>query len=45
MFMEKEAGFWSGAGDTFEDNFWVRPNASRVVAAELLKFRVVPIDR
>jgi hypothetical protein len=43
--MEKEAGFWSGTGNTFGDNFGARPNASPVVPAELLKFRDVPTCR
>ena len=42
--MEKEASFCSGTGNTFEYNFWVRPNASHVVPADL-KFRAVPIYR
>ena len=41
--MEKEAGFWSCTGNTFEVNFVLRPNISRAGPAELLKFRVVPI--
>ena len=44
-FMEKDAGFWSGAGNTFEDSFGVKPHASRVVPAELLNFRAMPMYR
>lgn len=43
--MEKDAGFLSGTGNTFEGNFGVKPHASHVVPAELLKFRAMPMYR